>query len=340
MKVSDPKKLLPMQSQALYRLIANYEGLKVLQTALGFRQELLQLMRDAGLKQGAATALQEVAELQARLGLLPEALISYREAVEIWRSLPDASVNEGAATAGLAAVLLQQGLAHEAKSEALAATALLAEADKRDTEKPKPLQRRQPSAMACARARALAGDILARTGNVSQGRELAARALQASETTDKDTACLARITLARCLLESGDVEEAKKMATLALNHAVPGQLLPQIYHGLEVLADACLKEGRTDAALRYLDKMARVAGERAGVASWRGAALQRAADLHEQTGQLAVAERLHREASQLLGAQPRLHSLLALVRLYEKLGNPEAAASFSRMIKHVARDKD
>ncbi len=182
MKVSDPKKLLPMQSQALFRLISNYEALKLYQTALGFRQELLQLMRDTGLQQGCATALQDVAELQARLGHSAEALASYREAADIWRRFPDARVNEGAARAGLAAVLLQQGLAHEAKSEALAATALLDSSSSSSSSAPSaPPPRRQPSAVARARALALAGDILARTGSVERGRELATSATSRSK---------------------------------------------------------------------------------------------------------------------------------------------------------------
>ncbi len=342
LKVGDPKKLLPMQSQTLYRLIAYYEGLKLYSVALSFRTELMELMQKANLPQGYATALHDVADVQARLGMMAEAAASYRQVAPLWHAQPDSRVNEGAARAGLAAVLHQQGLVHEAKSEALLAARLLDVLSASGAGSGAKGFRKQPSSLARARAMASVGDILARTGEVDKGKALAMQALQMCAASELEAACLARLTLARCLVESKDFDEARKLATEGLSNAVSAQLLPQVYQGLELQADICIGLENWEGALKYFEKMVRVASDKAGMVAWRGAALQRMADLHEKTGEWSSAEKLHIQAVSLLSGQTgrSMHSMLALVRLYEKSGNKEAAASFSRMLKHVAKEKD
>jgi tetratricopeptide (TPR) repeat protein len=334
-QVNDVKKLLPLHSQALFRLISHYEGLHLYSVALPFRLELMQLMRSSGLQLGYATALQAVADLQARLGQLADAATSYSEAATLWKAFPDEKVNEGAARAGLASVLLEQGLVHDAKAEVETATALLeastdGKAGKRLT-------------MARARALAAAADVLTRTGGADRAFVLAQRSLNMSETSDQDIACMARLVLARCGLEDRSIEsieEARKLATKGLNHAISNQLFPQIYQGLNLLADISMLLNKREKAAEYFEKMISLADDKKVGSSWRGSAMQKLAELKENAGDFAAAEKLHREAVPLLTGQlsKTFKSLISLVRIYEKLGNHEAAASFSRMIKHVKED--
>lgn len=298
MEVSDIKKLLPMHSQALFRLIQHYEALHLYSVALSFRIELMNLMRDSRLQLGHATALQNVADLQARLGLVADAATSYREAASLWQKFADEKVNEGTARAGLAAALLEQGLVHEAKAEVELAIKLL--------ESPLPAKVVKRLSVARARAFAVAADTLVRTGNADRALKLAQIALSMSETLDADIACMARLVLARCSLDERSidgVEEAKKLGTKSLNHAISNQLFPQIYQGLNLLADIAVQQNKKDKAAEYYEKMVSLADDKKVGSAWRGSAMQKLAELKESVGDFAAAERWHRDAVPLLTGQ-------------------------------------
>jgi tetratricopeptide (TPR) repeat protein len=199
--------------------------------------------------------------------------------------------------------------------------------------------------MARAKAMAASGDILACTGEVSRARTLAQSALILSENVDGDIACMSRLVLARCCLEERDthddlVEEARTLATKGLNHAIANQLYPQVYQGLNLMAELSVLGKKLDKAGEYFEKMIKLADDKKLGLAWRGIAMQKLAELKESIGELAAAERLHQEAVTLLTGQlsKTYKSLVALVRIYENLGNHEAAASFGRMIMHVKED--
>ena len=332
---SEVKNLLPLRSEALFRLINHYEQQRLYAVALPYRTELMQLMQDAGLPRGYATALLDVADVQVRLGLLLEGAASYREAVDLWHDFGD-FVNEATGRAGLAGALFHQGLIHDARSEATRAQALLL-----DPSQSRSVTARESSVVR-AKALAGAGEVLTRTGQVPMGRRLAGLALSMAEGKlgDKDVACLAQLSLARAELEEGEQEEARKLGAKALNYAITLQLYPQIYAGLELLADVALARKDESKAMEYLKKMAALSGK-SGLAWASGPALQRMADIEEHKGNLQTAIKLHMDAVSLLGQQQpfRVHkSLSACRRLYSLTGNVAASETFSTMLKHLAKD--
>lgn len=330
---TEVKKLLPLRSEALFRLINHYEQQRLYAVALPYRQELMEMMRLAGQPRGYATALLDVADVQARLGLLFEAAASFKEAVNLWHDFGDA-INEATARAGLAGSLLHQGLLHDARVEANLARRLL--------EKSQPSSMSKESTASRAKALASAAELLARTGEVQGGQDLAKAALKMAggRGGDQDLACLAGLALARSLLEAGDVEEARKQAAKALNHAISSQMYPQIYSGLELLADVALSTENLDKATEYFRKMASLSGK-SGLAWTSGPALQRLAEIEEKRGNLQSAIKLHMDAVSLFGQQQpfRTHkSLSACARLYAQMGNSKASESFANMIKHLAHE--
>jgi predicted RNA polymerase sigma factor len=81
----DVKTMIPLKSEALYRLVSHFERSKQYDGALTYRVELRNLMKEAGLQRGYATAVADVADLHARLGHAEEAAQGYREAAELWK---------------------------------------------------------------------------------------------------------------------------------------------------------------------------------------------------------------------------------------------------------------
>jgi tetratricopeptide (TPR) repeat protein len=329
--VEDVKKLLPLRSEAYFRLINHYETQKLYSVALPYRVELMEMMRAAGLVRGYATALLDVADVQARLGLVQQASVSFKEAITLWAEFKDA-VNEAIARTGYAGTLLTQGNMHDARLEADAARRLL---EKTTADK--------ESAAARVRVLATASELLSRTGEVELGSSLAQKAIQIAEGVvggDVDAVCMAKLALARALFEEDSLKESRKVAAKALNAAITSQLYPQIHQGLEILGDISLKEGNQDKGAEYFEKMAKLAGK-SGVSWAAGPVLQRLAEIEEKRGNLQAAVKLHMDAVQLLGDQQafRTHkSMAACARLYIQMGNPTASEAVTNMIKHLAAD--
>jgi tetratricopeptide (TPR) repeat protein len=330
-KELDPKvrRSLPLRSEALFRIVQHYESHKLYTVALPHRQELAQMMFDAKLPRGHATALLDVAEVLARVGRSAEAASTYAEVVTLWKALGE-PVYEATARVGLARAMLHQARMHDARVEAQAAQALLLATPS----KPR-------SEYNMARSRALAGvaDVLARTGQLQAAHKLATAALATAEGPigggrDADAACEARLALARVLMEEGMLEEARKRATEALTHAIGVHHQPLIHAGLEVLGDLALRSGQLDKAEEYFSKLAKFEETRVS-------AMQHLAALAERRSNTKLAIRLHMDAVAASQDQPQLafRSLSALSRLYEEQGNTTQAQTYKLLCANRVRDK-
>jgi tetratricopeptide (TPR) repeat protein len=129
---------------------------------------------------------------------------------------------------------LQLGLLHDARVHAEAARGVLSQLDASAS---------RDQLVARAKALANAGELLARTGNAEEALSAAEAALRTAEGPqgDGDVACLACLAKGRALVELGRTDEARKIVSRALHHAVGHQMYLAVFQGLEITGDGFLK---------------------------------------------------------------------------------------------------
>lgn len=320
------KKSIPLASEVLYRLIQHYETQRLFLVALPYRQELTQMMKEAGLARGHGVALLDTATLLARLGQVDEAATAFTQAAQLWKEHAD-PVNEATARVGCARARFVQGNIHEARVEARQARDLLAQVG----------GKRVNIVQAAARLRALAAvaEVLVRVGDVSEGEEMAQAAMRAAASSpvpDAEVLCVAQMALARACSVSRP-EEALKNANAAMGLAIKEHHQQNINMGLELLGELHLAQGHFDKAEKYFEKLV-------AQPETRVLALQALAMVAERRGSLKLAIKLHMDCVADSAKQPfvAFKSLNALVELHHRMGNESQALAYQTMCANWAKE--
>ena len=322
--------LLPVQTEALSRLISHYEDNRLFEVAVPYRSALVDVLRNSGHKRGVATALLELAETNSRLGNAEEAKKGFEEAQAIAQEVKD-ELTEVLAVTGITTTLFQLGNHHGVRAQIETAKSML--------------NNLSPDAShASSRSRALAvlADVAAQIGDADNAREMARGSLRAAKKAGggEDLICAATISLARAALMADDLEGAKDYAGNALADGIRHKIYPVMTSGLEVLGDVSFKEKNWTKAADYYQKVLALASR--SDAHWKKShALQRLGDISEEAGNLKGAIGYHIQAVNSIPEQRQrplaFKSFTALGRIHKKMGNDLQADSYNRLATELAK---